>query len=73
MSQPESKVPCVECGELYTARGMSRHTGKSTCVTNQERKETECGCFKSINRVKFRSAVRVETSSRSPLAVEGFD
>ncbi|GAV06825.1 hypothetical protein RvY_16746 [Ramazzottius varieornatus] len=38
MSQPHCKIPCAECGELYTARGMSRHVRKPTCVTNQERK-----------------------------------
>ncbi|GAU96967.1 hypothetical protein RvY_08331 [Ramazzottius varieornatus] len=37
MATPDPKIPCPECGELYTSRGMSRHTGKTACETNQER------------------------------------
>ncbi|GAV09476.1 hypothetical protein RvY_19015 [Ramazzottius varieornatus] len=37
LATPDPKIPCPECGELYTPRGMSRHTGKTACVTNLER------------------------------------
>ncbi|GAU96870.1 LOW QUALITY PROTEIN: hypothetical protein RvY_08244 [Ramazzottius varieornatus] len=37
MATSDPKIPCPECGELYTSRGMSRHTGKTACETNQER------------------------------------